>query len=81
MRLAARVARLPFAGFQLVHQVRANLLCQSYHEALALDRVAMGILVERKRGLLLDLLDLGYEFFQLEAAVRGNFPDGAHITP
>jgi hypothetical protein len=44
---------------QLVLKVGAKLSRESEDEALALDRKAVRVLVQRERGLLLDLLQLG----------------------
>src|SRR5687767_15913231 len=52
--------------------MRAHLFSDGHNKTLALDRVAVRILVEREGSLLLDLLHLEDEFFQLHPA-QGRF--------
>jgi hypothetical protein len=65
------ITRLAFSGSQLISEMGAYLLRDGQCKSLSLKRLAVGILVQRKGHLLLDLQHLGNEFFQLQA------PNGA----
>ena len=65
--------RCTVPGCGLIHEMRAYLSSNCHDQALALDSMAVRILVEREGSLLLDLLHLVDEFFQLHAAQGGFF--------
>src|SRR5688572_8828684 len=58
--------------------MRSHLFGNRQYEALALDGMAVRIFVEREGNLLLDLLQLRDQFFQLQAAETGFCGRGNH---